>query len=183
MRGPRVTIVVHRARYAGTAGAVRSVGVMPMLTGPIETFMVADHVRLDRQLSLSERRDGSIDEDAYAIFRHDLLRHIAMEEKVLLPFARERRGGQRLSLAIALRADHGAIAKLLVRSPTTGVVSNLRELLGRHHPLEEGPEGLYATCDALAKGDTEAEQVVARLRAQPMVPVAAYYDGPLHRLP
>jgi hypothetical protein len=151
---------------------------MTMFVGPIEAFMVADHTRLDRQLSLSEREDGSIDEEAYAVFRHDLLRHIAMEEKVLLPFARERRGGEPLPVATALRVDHGAIAKLLVRSPTARIVDELRELLGRHNPLEEGPEGLYATCDALAAGD--AELVVERLREQPRVPVAKYYDGPLH---
>jgi hypothetical protein len=123
--------------------------------------MVADHARLDRQLSLSARKDGSIDEEAYAVFRHDLLRHIAMEGKVLLPFARVRRGGEPLPVATALRADHGAIAQLLVRSPTAGIVNELRELLGRHNALEEGPDGLYATCDALGGGD--AELVVARL--------------------
>jgi hypothetical protein len=50
-------------------------------------------------------------------------------------------------------------------------------VLGRHNPHEEGPEGLYATCDRLAGDD--AGHVVARLRAQPEVPVAKYYDGPL----
>lgn len=146
--------------------------------GEIERFMTADHVRLDGLLAASERADGSIDEDLYSRFRHDLLRHIAMEEKVLLPDARARRGGEPLALAGALRRDHGAIAKILVRSPTPARLAELRELLGRHNALEEGTRGLYALCDGLA--GAESSRVVARLSAQPAVPLAPYYDGPAH---
>jgi hypothetical protein len=146
--------------------------------GAIERFMVEDHVRIDRLLEAATKGDG-IDEEAYARFRHDLLRHIAMEEKVLLPFARERRGGVPLPIAAALRADHGQIATLLVRSPAVATIDALRQLLERHNPLEEGPNGLYALCDGLAAED--AASVVVRLRDQPNVPVAKYYDGPLHR--
>ena len=146
--------------------------------GPIERFMAEDHVRLDRMLSAATA-GPKIDADAYARFRHDLLRHIAMEEKVLLPDARARRGGSALELAARLRVDHGAIAKLLVPSPTHAIVDSLRELLARHNELEEGPAGLYAICDTLA-GD-EAPLVVDKLRAQPSVPVAKHYDGPLLR--
>lgn len=151
---------------------------MPSVTsvGPIERFMVEDHVRLDRLLQVADPGGGTIDEEAYASFRHDLLRHIGMEEKVLLPYARARRGGEPLPFAATLRADHGQIARLLVESPTPALVESLRDLLARHNPLEEGAGGLYAACDALA-GD-EAPAVVARLRAQPGVPVAKYHDGP-----
>jgi len=140
--------------------------------------MAEDHVRLDRMLSAATA-GPEIDADAYARFRHDLLRHIAMEEKVLLPDARARRDGTPLELAAQLRVDHGAIAKLLVPSPTHAIVDSLRELLARHNVLEEGPRGLYAICDALAGDDAPA--VVDRLRAQPSVPVAKHYDGPLLR--
>ena len=102
-----------------------------------------------------------------------------MEEKVLLPFARERRGGEPLALAQALRRDHGQIAKLLVPTPDRVICCALRALLAAHNDLEEGDDGLYAICDALA-GD-EAAAVVLRLRAQPEVPVAKHYDGPLLR--
>ena len=146
--------------------------------GPIERFMVEDHVRLNRLLEASEGNGGSIDPAAYSRFRRDLLRHIAMEEKILLPYARAKREGEPLPTAPSLRADHGQIAKLLVRSPTSMIVGSLRELLGRHNPLEEGPDGLYAACDGLA--GEEAMTIVSRLRAQPQVPVAQYYDGPLH---
>ncbi len=147
--------------------------------GPIEEFMVEDHARLDDLLAACERADGSIDEGVYARFREGLLRHIGMEEKVLLPDARTRRNGESLGIAGRLRADHGEIARLLVGSPSPSRLSALRELLGRHNALEEGPEGLYAACDALA--GTEAAAVVERLGAQPRVPLAPYYDGPAHR--
>jgi hypothetical protein len=147
--------------------------------GDIERFMAEDHVRLDHVLAASEGPGARIDEESYARFRRGLLRHIGMEEKVLLPYARTRRGGEPLAIAARLRQDHGEIARLLVGSPSPERIAALRALLVRHNPLEEGADGLYAVCDALA-GD-EASSVVAQLRAQPEVPLAPYYDGPPHR--
>ena len=144
--------------------------------GPIEAFMTEDHVALDRTLGGVERA-GAIDEDGYRRFRGGLLRHIAMEEKVLLPFVRAKTGAP-FRLASQLHADHGALAKLLVRSPSGVVLDALRRILSTHNGLEEGDGGLYATCDALAVD--EASTVVERLRAQPEVPLAPYYDGPPH---
>jgi hypothetical protein len=164
------------------------VGDQAIEVGPIESFMTEDHVQLDRLLRASQRPDGTIDDTTYRRFRGGLLRHIAMEEKVLLPFARSKAPPSThgdltkdtpLAIAPQLRADHSEIAILLVRSPTTAIIAELETILGRHNELEEGPRGLYATCDALA-GD-EAEQLVERLRAQPEIPQAKYFDGPLHR--
>jgi hypothetical protein len=147
------------------------------MAGPIETFLTADHARIDALLAQAERPDGTIDSEVYAEFRQGLLRHIAMEEKILLPYARSKRGGEPLPIAAALRKDHGRIAGLLVPSPTEDICAQLRAVLARHNPLEEGAEGLYAACDKLA--GTEAVQVVERLKAQPGVPMAPHYDGPL----
>jgi hypothetical protein len=147
------------------------------MTGLIESFLTADHVRLDALLAQSERADGTIDTDVYAEFRQGLLRHIAMEEKTLLPYGKAKRGGVALPIAAALRKDHGEIAALLVPSPTPALCAQLRAVLARHNPLEEGADGLYATCDSLA--GAEAAEVVERLEAQPKVPVAPHYDGPL----
>ena len=152
-----------------------------MKPGPIERFLTADHARLDALLARAYPGDGTLDLEAFAEFRRGLLRHIAMEEKVLLRFAREQRGGQPLPVAEALRRDHGEIARLLVPVPTPEGCATLLEVLGRHNGIEEGPSGLYATCDALA--GHEADAVVARLRAQPEVPVAPYQVGPPPRGP
>jgi len=154
-----------------SSGAEAGVGV-------IEAFMTEDHARIDASLRAAERGDGTVDEAAYVAFRGALLRHIGMEEKVLLPFARERRGGVALDFAARLRADHSRIAKLLVRSPSRALFDALRAELSRHNEIEEGPAGLYAVCDALA--GSRGSEIVARLAAQPAVPLAKYYDGPLH---
>lgn len=151
---------------------------MGAAAGQIEHFMVADHVELDGLLAASERDDGTIDDAVYTVFRERLLRHIAMEEKVLLPFARAQRAGEPLPIAFELRRDHSEIAKLLVRSPSADGIAKLRELLGEHNAIEEGPGGLYAECDAIAGAESAA--VVERLEAQPRVPLAPYYDGPPH---
>lgn len=149
------------------------------MIGPIERFMTEDHVRLDGLLAQASRADGTIEPEPFARFREGLLRHIAMEEKVLLPFARDRRNGDPLEVARALRRDHGLIASLLVPSPSPAGCARLCAVLAQHNPLEEGAGGLYAVCDALAGVDGDA--VVARLRAVPRVPVAPHYDGPLLR--
>lgn len=144
--------------------------------GPIERFMSEDHARLDALLHASVV-GGGIDAATYERFRAGLLRHIGMEEKILLPFAKEKRGGEPLPIARALRTDHGSIAKLLVPTPTPALCETLRAELARHNALEEGDQGLYATCDALANGGSE--DVVNALRAAPAVPTAKHYDGPL----
>jgi hypothetical protein len=144
------------------------------MIGPIEAFMTEDHVRLDALLRASKG-----DDDAYRAFRGGLLRHIGMEEKVLLPFARERTGAP-LVIAAQLRTDHSRIARLLVQTPTRALVDELCAVLEAHNAIEEGPDGLYATCDALA-ADGASAIILMRLRAQPEVPLAKYYDGPLVR--
>ena len=149
--------------------------------GSIEAFMTADHERLDALLEKA-MRDDSIDSDAFEKFRAGLLRHIGMEEKILLPFAKKKRGGDPVAVASALRNDHGAIAKLLVPSPTRDLCARIREELARHNALEEGENGLYALCDDLAMNSNDAEDLLATLRAAPAVPLAPHYDGPPHRI-
>jgi hypothetical protein len=99
-----------------------------------------------------------------------------MEEKVLLPAAQEARGGTPLPIAARLRVEHGAIAALLVPTPTRAVVAALRSILATHNQIEEGPGGLYDACDALA--GTGGDVLVARLRAYPEVRVSPHADGP-----
>lgn len=161
------------------AQRLRRVASMPPQpgVGPIEAFMIEDHVDIDRLLARADEDPSTIDEPTYDAFRRRLLKHIAMEERVLIPYARDKRGGEPLEIAARLREDHGMIAKLLVRSPTPALLAALRALIARHNPLEEGEEGLYAQCDRLA-GD-EVSVVVERLRAQKEVPAAKYYDGPI----
>jgi hypothetical protein len=99
-----------------------------------------------------------------------------MEEKVLFPAARHAREAP-LALAARLRVDHGAIAALLVPTPTPSLVAEIVSVLGPHNRREEEPGGIYDTCDD-AVGPAEAERLVQELRAFPEVPLKAYNDGP-----
>jgi hypothetical protein len=74
------------------------------MTG-LRQVLERDHVRLDDLLTRADAAPPSIDREAYDAFRAGLLRHIAMEEKVLLPEARRLRGGEPLEVAKQLRAD------------------------------------------------------------------------------
>jgi hypothetical protein len=139
------------------------------LSGPIETYLREDHQRLERL-----RRSGEWWE-----FRGGLLRHIGLEERILLPDARRRRGGVPLPEAARLREDHGLLATLLVPPHSLPIAEAIERILAPHDALEEGPGGVYAQCDALAAG--EAAAIVERLRAAPETPQRAHQDGPLVR--
>lgn len=146
-----------------------------MTLGPVHRFLADDHAHLDDLLCRS-LGDGMVDREPYEKFRVGLLRHIAMEEKVLLPEARRLRGGEPLPIAKQLRADHAALAALLVPTPTSEILTIIRGILHDHNPLEEGPEGLYAVCEELAA--TDVNSLLARLKAVGPVPVAPHFDGP-----
>jgi Hemerythrin HHE cation binding domain len=146
------------------------------MSGPITTFLAADHRRLEQLLARATAAGDAIDLGPYAEFRTGLLRHIAMEEKVLLPAAQRLRAGAPLPLAARLRADHGAIAALLVPPPTPAVVAALRAVLERHNGVEEGAGGLYEVCDLLVAA--EADAIVAALRDVPAVPASPHNNEP-----
>lgn len=146
------------------------------MPGPVHEFLQQDHARLDSLLQRAGRSPHAIDLEAYGSFREGLLRHIAMEEKVLLPEARRLQAGEPLAVAKQLKADHSALASLLVPTPTHEIISAIQAVLAEHNPLEEGPGGLYELCDGLV-GD-ESAALIARMRAIPPVPVARHVDGP-----
>ncbi len=144
--------------------------------GPVARFLTDDHARLDALLQRAGAQPGQIDPVAYAQFRAGLLKHIGMEEKILLPAAQRARGGEPLPTAAKLRLDHGALAALLVPSPTPTIVAALRAILAAHNRIEEAPGGVYEVCEQLVAA--EAETLLARLRDAPEVPVHAHVDGP-----
>ena len=145
------------------------------MPGPIDDFLTRDHARLD-DLLLRCRRGDAIDLAPYEEFRAGLLRHIAMEEKVLLPEARRLRGGEPLELAAQLRADHAALAALLIPTPSPEIVDTIAGILESHNRLEEGPDGVYAACEKLV-GDGAGE-LFDRLVAVPEAKVASHLDEP-----
>jgi hypothetical protein len=148
------------------------------MKGPLFRFFSDDHRRLGALLDRATATPGRIDLASFGEFRAGILKHIAMEEKVLIPAARRARGGEALPVAAKLRVDHGAIAAMLVPTPTPAIVEDLRSVLEPHNRREEEAGGLYETCDETI-GGTEAERLVDELRSFPEVPLNPYNDGPL----
>lgn len=147
-----------------------------MKEGPIAEHLTGDHCRLDGLLAAATRREP-MDLDAYAAFRRGLLRHIGIEEKILLPAVERARDGVPLDTTARLRLDHGAIAALLVPTPTPAIVATLRHILGRHNEIEEGSDGLYATCDRILAADVAP--LLAEMAQYPAVAVSPHNDAPV----
>jgi hypothetical protein len=142
----------------------------------ITDYLTEDHRRLHELLDRSDA-DGidGIDGESFAAFRAGLLRHIGIEEKLLLP-AVKRRLGAPLEAAMRLRMEHAALTSLMVPSPDRALIREIRWLLDRHDAREEGPDGVYGACAAALAEENAALYI--RARDQKPVPVSAYYDGP-----
>ena len=144
--------------------------------GPLTRLLADDHRRLERLLHEAVQPGKQVDQALYDQFRAGLLRHIGIEEKILLPAAQRLSGGESLAIAPKLRLDHGAIASLLMPTPRGGILETLCTILDQHNLLEEGPGGLYETCERLA-GD-ECDQLIARVLAAPELSVIPHSDTP-----
>jgi hypothetical protein len=145
------------------------------MSDPLTRYLAADHARLDTLLRASVADERRFDGEAFERFRAGLLRHIGIEEKLLLPCARRRRGGAPVARAAILRVEHAALASLLVPTPDRALVGEIAGLLAWHNAREEGEHGLYEECVRLA-GD-EAESLLERARATPEPPLAKHFDG------
>lgn len=145
--------------------------------GPVYRFLADDHARLDLLLQRAFADSERIDLQAYGEFRSGLLKHIAMEEKVLLPAAQQAQSGEPLPVAAKLRIQHGALAALLVPTPIRGIGAAIRAILKDHNPLEEGAGGVYEVCERLA--GSEADPILAKLQSFAEVKLASHNDGPL----
>jgi hypothetical protein len=146
-----------------------------MTARSLAAYLTAEHRRLDALLEAAERCDP-IDLGAYGEFRRRLLRHIAIEEKMLLPAAQRAGDGVPSEFATRLRLDHGAIAALLVPPPTPAIVTTIRQILRCHNAIEEGPDGLYAVCERVLA--PRGAPIVAEMEAFPAVKVSPHNDAP-----
>ena len=142
--------------------------------GPLFEFLIADHGRLVGLLARVTCDSGEMDISAYHSFRAGLLKHIGMEEKILLP-ALERAHRVSTETVARLRRRYDALAALLASTPSAGIVRALRAVLADHDRLEGGLGGLYEASEQL---DEEARAVLlARLRSAPDLPVAPLREG------
>jgi len=118
-----------------------------------------------------------VDAPAYAQFRAGPLKHIGIEEKILLPAAQRLRGGEPLAGAPRLRLDHGALtAALLVPPPTAPVIAAIRRILRVHNPVEEDPGGMYDQCEEII--GAEVDEILRQLQNFPEVKVLPHVNTP-----
>ena len=147
------------------------------MASDLHAFLARDHERLDALLDECRRAEGVDCLEQYDEFRRGLLRHIGIEERVLFPELRKRRGVT--SLEQQLHRDHAALAALLVPPPSRAEIEQITAILETHNRLEEDPGGLYEIIEELAGEELAA--VMERVHAIPAIPLAPFSDTPLLR--
>lgn len=134
---------------------------------PLWTYLADDHDRLDRAFQRAVAGPGTVDEEAYREFRQGLLRHIGIEEKILIPLLQPHLDDHGRAMLERIRADHSAIVALLVPPPTRAVVHALHRILDQHNVLEEQNGGFYALAERL--DDAAMKDLEERIRNAPQV--------------
>jgi hypothetical protein len=137
--------------------------------------MASEHALLDELLQTAAGKSGIEGREAYQRFRERLLRHIRIEERILLPMAARKRG-EALAIAPRLRLDHGALAALLMLPPVNHAFHAVRVVLDAHNPLEEIEGGVYEQCENLV--GSEVNELMAEIAATPRLPVSSWVDSP-----
>jgi Hemerythrin HHE cation binding domain len=139
-------------------------------------YLARDHDRLDHLLQTATAQPDVIDRVPFDEFRRGLLRHIGIEERIVLPAIARLQDGEQAAVAERLRLDHGALAALMVPPPSPAIVATLRSILKGHNSLEEQDGGLYLLLNRLAID--EEEVLLKKMRTTPEVPVMPYNEKP-----
>lgn len=137
----------------------------------ISGYLEEDHRRIERLLGAADTGNA----EAYREFRGALLRHIGIEEKMLFPAIRSAAGSGSFAGIEQLHLDHGALAALLVPSPTASILAAIHSILRQHNIIEEGPGGVYGRFEQLPGID--AGGILARSRAAPPVAMNPHVDN------
>jgi hypothetical protein len=142
-------------------------------------YLAADHDRLEEVFDRAVADPEKVLMPLYEEFRKGLLRHIGIEEKIVLPALSRQRGGKESPDAPRLRLDHGALVALLVPPPDVRIIRTLRSILAVHNALEEGGSGVYHSLDLLAGSDQAL--LLERMKNTPEVPVLPHNPRPAVR--
>src|SRR3972149_2173677 len=106
-------------------------------------YLPADHDRIDNFLQQALTESGDVNLDTYNGFRQGLLRHIGIEEKILIPALQPHLTERMKEILAQIRADHSVIVSLLVPPPSKGIITVMRMILNKHNTLEEENGGFY----------------------------------------
>jgi hypothetical protein len=138
-------------------------------------YLERDHRRLEDLLAAATHDLSAVDMAVYDEFRAGLLRHIGIEEKIVLPLLRSV-AGCGFDMEAQLRLEHGAIAALLVPPPTSELLFALIGLLQRHNHLEEDPDTLYQLLDECARA--AGVDILRKVMEFPEVPISRHINNP-----
>jgi len=139
----------------------------------ITEYLRADHHVIEDWLAQSRAHGFAL--DAFTQMRRVLLRHIAVEEKVLFPAVRARDPGALID-ARQIKIEHAALSSLLVPIPDLALAAEVATLLAEHDAREECAGGIYERCE-LVLGDASFD-LASRARGVPAVRASAYLDRP-----
>jgi len=138
------------------------------MNGELYTYFFDDHRELEEKLAQAAAGE-TIAMGPYRQFREGLLRHIAMEERVLIPVLKKH-GPERLQSTLhQIQLDHSAIGALLVPPPTHAILDMITHILDKHNVLEEADSGMYDACESL--DEDVVEDLIRRARETPPVKV------------
>ena len=141
----------------------------------VSSVLRAQHQQLRAELSACLASHG-VDVAAFDLFRHHLLWHVSVEERVVMP-SLIRALGRPPDDRPGLRKDHAGIAALCVPRPEREWVENLRDLLDEHYRVEEAPGGFLSRCDEVLVS-TLNDRVVADIEEHPTLTLAPFRKGP-----
>jgi hypothetical protein len=173
-----VDVMPKRSAFLATNGACYGVSIRVGKRShqvTISGYLEEDHRRIEHILQGATGSSYGIVAKLYEEFRGALLRHIGMEEKILFPAIRKANGGGSLPRIDQLHLDHGALAALLVPTPTAAIVNALQTILRRHNVIEEGSDGIYRQFEELPGIDTDS--VLKKLQATRAVAMNPHVDN------
>lgn len=134
-----------------------------MEKGPIYNYLHKDHIILGDFLEKIIDKSGNIERSYYEKFREGILKHIGIEEKILIKSLEKK--GKVPAEILKLKLDHSAISALLVPEPTKGIINTIKEILRDHNLLEEMDGGFYDECDKWLKEEVEA--IIEKIKNYP----------------
>lgn len=136
--------------------------------------LLEDHASNQGKLQACVRADGTVDLERFNEFRHGLLRHIAIEETLVMP-ALARILGAEPVMRKAQRREHAGIAALCVPTPSLEWIEDLRELLAHHQRVEEAPDSLH---DLVAQHLADDEALLEAVKSFPRLTLPDFAHGP-----
>jgi hypothetical protein len=132
------------------------------------TYLRDEHRALLAALDEALAGPSGFDPARYASFRAQLLRHMAVEERLVVSPLRARQVV--VPDGYEVRVEHAALAALLAAAPDAALAVELRALLTAHCAREEAPGGLF---EVLA-GHVIGDDAVQMAKTFPDVKAATY---------